>query len=244
MEQILSVDGGKLWTCRRGKPDGKTILLCGGGPGCSDYLAPVSEMLEQDYSVIRFEQRGCGRSVCNCMECNGEGKFDLQTTLDDMERIRKFYQVSTWIVGGHSWGANLALAYGLKHPDCTESLIYMAGNGIHNDRHWSEEYHINRTKYGETAPPMDDFNTEVNRVGNETLRSFGRTPRFYKEISQLNIKTIFIMAEKDIRPSWPVEQLYHLMPNAKYVSIPKAEHYIWLFNREALEEALLSFLKE
>lgn len=240
MENLLNIDdsGGKLWTCINGNQSGKTILLCNGGPGCCDYLAPVSQMLEQDYCVIRFEQRGCGRSVC-------DGKYDLQTTIEDIEKIRKFYNISNWIVGGHSWGANLALVYALNNPDCVDSILYIAGNGIHNDRHWRDEYHNNRDKRGETVPNLIyEFNHNANSMGNETLRAFGRKPNFYKSISQLDNKIIFIMAEKDTRPSWPVEQLYQLMPNAKYVCIPNAEHYIWIFNSEALKGELLSFLTE
>lgn len=238
MENLIDVDGGKLWTCINGDINGQTILLCNGGPGCCDYLSPVSKMLEQDYCVIRFEQRGCGRSVC-------DGKYDLGTAIEDIERIRKFYKISSLTVGGHSWGANLALVYTLKNPDYVDSILYIAGNGIHNDRHWSEEYHNNRNKHNETVPDMDyEFNNDVNILGNATLRAFGRMPNFYENILKLNKRTLFIMAENDIRPSWPVEQLYKLMQNAKYVSIPHAEHFIWIFNSEALKMELLSFLKQ
>jgi proline iminopeptidase len=33
-------------------------------------------------------------------------------------------------VGGHSWGANLALCYALAHPDRTIGVIYLAGSGL------------------------------------------------------------------------------------------------------------------
>jgi proline iminopeptidase len=33
-------------------------------------------------------------------------------------------------VGGHSWGANLALFYALAHPDRTLGVIYLAGTGL------------------------------------------------------------------------------------------------------------------
>ena len=237
MENYIDVGGGKIWTCINGNDNGPTVLLCNGGPGCCDYLAPVSQMLEQDYRVIRFEQRGCGRSV-------RDGKYDLETAVSDIEKIRKYYSVSKWIVGGHSWGANLALVYALKYSSCVDALLYIAGNGIQNDRHWSEEYHSNKSKKGETVPAMAyEFNNDVNVMGNATLRAFGRMPGLYKSIAELDIKTLFVVAENDIRPSWPVEQLCNLMPNTSYVRINKAEHFIWLFNSVELEQELLSFLK-
>ena len=236
MVNFVEAGSGKIWTCINGNLDGPAVLLCNGGPGCCDYLAPVSEMLEHEYRVIRFEQRGCGRSVC-------DGKYGLETAIEDIERLREFYGVSTWIVGGHSWGANLALVYALQHPARVDSILYIAGNGIHNDRHWHEEYHSNKNKQGEIVPPMGyGFNNDVNAQGNAALRSFGRRPGFYKDISALQIRTLFLMAKNDIRPSWPVEQLYKLMPKASYVRIPRAEHFIWLKNGEALKKELLSFM--
>lgn len=78
----------------------------------------------------------------------------MQTAIEDIERIRKFYKVSNWIVGGHSWGANIALVYALKNPDYVNSIIYIAGNGIHNDRHWSDEYHDNKNKHSAIVPDV------------------------------------------------------------------------------------------
>ncbi len=237
LENFIDVGGGKIWTCINGNDSNPAILLCNGGPGCCDYLAPVSQMLEKDYRVIRFEQRGCGRSIC-------DGKYDLETTINDIEKIKTYYNVSKWIVGGHSWGANLALVYALKYSDCVDAILYIAGNGIQNDRHWSDEYHNNKNKQGETVPDMDyEFNNDVNVMGNATLRAFGRMPDLYKSIAGLDIKTLFVVAENDIRPSWPVEQLYNLMPNASYVCIHQTEHFIWQFNSAELEHELLSFLK-
>ena len=153
-----------------------------------------------------------------------------------------FYDVSKWTVGGHSWGANLALVYAMEHPGCVDSLVYIAGSGIHNNRSWLDAFHRNRDEIGETIPNMEyAFNREVNDLGNATLREFGQSPDFYKRVSMFGKSALFVMAKNDIRPSWPVEQLYQLMPDARYVSIPNAEHYIWLCNGEALKAQLLSF---
>lgn len=87
-----------------------------------------------------------------------------------------------------------------------------------------------------------EFNNDVNVIGNATLRAFGRMPNLYKDIAGFGIRTLFVMAENDIRPSWPVKQLYRLMPNAIFVQIPQAEHFIWLLKSTDLKRELLSFL--
>ncbi len=119
MENFIENDGVKLWTKITGNNEGNYIMLCNGGPGSPDYLAPVAQMIDDMANIIRFEQRACGRSTIdyNC---------DINTTISDLEHIRKFYGISKWIIGGHSWGANLALAYALKYPEKTQHFSYTA----------------------------------------------------------------------------------------------------------------------
>ena len=235
-EIYVPFDNGVLWTCTSGPKDGEPVLLCNGGPGCCDYLVPVAEMLA-DKRVIRFEQRGCGRSTA-------DGKYDLLTAIEDMERVRRYYGVEHWIVGGHSWGANLALAYAMTYPSRAAALLYIAGNGIHNDRSWSEEYHRNRDTRGEKMPKMAYAgNAEVNAMGNESLRAFGHAPDFYARVSRLTLPALFVFAEHDIRPAWPAAQLCALMPNAQAVTIPGAAHYLWLDNSEGLKKAFVEFIE-
>jgi proline iminopeptidase len=58
-EKFVVSNGVRLWTVQTGH--GFPVMLCNGGAGCCDYLEPVAQMLEDVGSVIRFEQRGCGR---------------------------------------------------------------------------------------------------------------------------------------------------------------------------------------
>lgn len=59
-EQFVDSEGAQIWTISAGQ--GIPVVLCSGGAGCCDYLAPVAAMLDDLAQVIRFEARGCGRS--------------------------------------------------------------------------------------------------------------------------------------------------------------------------------------
>lgn len=85
-ETYIAYNGGALWSCESGPGNAPPILLCSGGPGCCDYLKPVADMLDNDHRVIRFEQRGCGRSTA-------DGQYALATAVEDMERIRRHYGI-------------------------------------------------------------------------------------------------------------------------------------------------------
>ncbi len=58
----------------------------------------------------------------------------------DLEAVRDAFGVEDWIVGGHSWGASLALQYALTHPDRTRALLYISGTGI--GQAWNRAYHL------------------------------------------------------------------------------------------------------
>jgi proline iminopeptidase len=53
---------------------------------------------------------------------------------------------------------------------------------------------------------------------------------------------LFVYGAKDIRPSWPVEQIAALLPRAKFISISGASHYIWFTHSQPLKEHLTEFI--
>ena len=132
-EQILPINGAQLWTAIQGT--GQPMVLCHGGPGGYDYLAPIADTVSDLCRVVRYDQRGSGRSQL-------VGPYDVSTFVDDLEGLRRRFNFERWIVGGHSWGAGLALAYAVRFPNRTIAVLHIAGTGI--DPRWHEEYRENR----------------------------------------------------------------------------------------------------
>jgi proline iminopeptidase len=148
MENYVKNGSANIWTEINGIEKDQYVILCSGGPGCCDYLSPVSQMIEDKFNVIRFEQRGCGRS-------DKDNKYDIQTVISDIEAIRKYYQIDKLIIGGHSFGANLSLIYSLLYPKNINSIIFIAGIGFQNNREWLTQFFADREKYGEIMPKMN-----------------------------------------------------------------------------------------
>lgn len=117
-------DGATLWTTMSG--NGPPVVCCHGGPGLWDYLASLASLLEDTFTVIRFDQRGCGRST-------GDGPFTIAQAIDDLDQLRAAFNIDRWAVIGHSWGAELALRYAAARPEQTSAVIYIAGVGAGND---------------------------------------------------------------------------------------------------------------
>lgn len=138
---VVLTDGTRLWTVISGA--GSPVVLCHGGPGLWDYLSELAALLDKQHTVVRFEQRGCGRST------GREGPFTIAQAVDDLEQLRRALSVDRWGVLGHSWGAELALRYAAQHPERTTAVAYIAGVGA--GRGFRREYVAERGRRLGTA---------------------------------------------------------------------------------------------
>ena len=169
--QYVSSHGANLWTnsSYRGSNSSHEItymLMASGGPGYEYYLAPVTNMVNDLVHVVSFEQRVCGHS-------DPTPPYDFQTVIEDIETIRKQYNISKWIIAGHSWGATIAIAYSLYYPSNVEGIIYLAGIGVQNNREWHKQFQDSKSKYPDPLPGMKfPFNEEVNKEGNQSWRKY------------------------------------------------------------------------
>ncbi|WP_235753856.1 alpha/beta fold hydrolase [Psychrobacillus sp. INOP01] len=237
VEKYITVEDGRIWTEKRGQ-GGVPVILISGGPGSSNYLEPVSFLIDDICEVIMFDPKGCGRSGYD-----GNG-YDLESCLKDIERIREEYGLKKWVVIGHSWGADLGLAYSLLFPQSILGYVSVSGTGVQNDRGWKDIYNRKKEEIGELKP---DFEFEANKMVHRSLinswRAFIKKPLLLKDISQLQLPSLFIYAENDIRPSWSIRQISSLISNSGYIEIKGAEHYIWLSKKNELGEVLRAFIK-
>lgn len=133
VQWVPTEDGEFLWTTSGG--EGPPLVLCHGGPGLWDDQGPVAGMVEDLATVHRYDQRGCGRS-------SGSGPYTVARFVADLEALREHFGHETWMVGGHSWGATLALRYALAHPGRVRALLYLCGTGV--GQAWKRAYRAER----------------------------------------------------------------------------------------------------
>ncbi len=173
-EQVMIINDARIWTAIQG--NGIPLVLCHGGPGGYDYLQSVADMVDDLCEVIRYDQRGSGRSEM-------KGPYNVDTFVEDLESLRRKFSFNKWIVCGHSWGAALARAYTTKHTSRVEALIYISGTGI--DPHWKEEYHRNR----ESLLATDELEKLGQLQEKQRISSIGQQYRVKKETQELIRKT-------------------------------------------------------
>ncbi|MFE4106535.1 prolyl aminopeptidase [Almyronema epifaneia] len=102
-----------------GNPQGKPVVFLHGGPGGGSQPLYRQFFDPQQWRIVLFDQRGCGRSTPHA-------ELEENTTwhlVADIETLRSHLGIEQWVVFGGSWGSTLALAYSQTHPERCVGLI-------------------------------------------------------------------------------------------------------------------------
>ena len=217
----------------------------------------LADALSQHLHVIRWDQRGSGRS-------DRRGPYSVARSADDLDAVRGHFGLAKTVLLGHSWGATLALRYALDHPDRVSALVYACGTGLG----WAWREPFSRASSARLAPLRARIE-ELQAQGEERAATVlqwsaefcdGRehehaeemaTPWFginhdcYREIWSelqrtwsedeliepcrgLEVPVLIIDGQRDLRPRWAVDSLARALPRVTRVTIPEAGHIPWL----------------
>jgi proline iminopeptidase len=177
VEFVTADDGCRLWTVRSGVEGGGDaverhgFVLCHGGPAFWDTLGPIARMLEDFGPVVRWDQRGGGRS-------QWQGPYTVARFLADLDQIRAHYGFDEVTLLGHSWGATVVLQYALAsaYRARVRGLVYVAGIGL-GRKTWMPEFAANKAA---ASKPYDAETAELEAVD-------ARTPEQERRLWQLRI---------------------------------------------------------
>lgn len=194
---------------------GPDVLVLSGGPGCVHYLADGA-IAPRGVRSWYPEPRGVGRS--------GGGPHDLARAVADLEDVRRTVGVERWLVLGHSWGSDLAVRYALDAPSSVAGVIGVAGHGLHKDRTWSAVYEHGKA----TETPIDiPWNEDVWRALQASFLDWIHESGLLRALADSTVPMTFIAAGNDIRPSWPLQQLAALVPDATFAVVEGVPHDFW-----------------
>ncbi|MBV9099562.1 MAG: alpha/beta hydrolase [Candidatus Dormibacteraeota bacterium] len=81
----------------------------------------VAARLAPTHRVIAVDLRGHGLSD------RTDGGYDFDTVARDVAEVAAALHPGPMVVAGHSWGASVALVYGLNHPETTLGVVCVDG---------------------------------------------------------------------------------------------------------------------
>lgn len=265
-------DGAQLWTMSSGPADAPPIVLCHGGPGLWDDLAPVAGMLDDTYRVHRFDQRGCARST-------GPDDYRIERALADLDALRTHWGYDRWTVFGHSWGAPLVLAYAWTYPEHVQAVINVGNVGPGDEwrapsqavvadrltreqrqrrdqlerqpeRSWDEEVEFRTLcwlpEYADRAKAEEWARAAASvpyEINWKANRQLWTTrPDLIPNAPNVKAPTLIMHGEQDPRPLANARRLIDLIPNATLAAIPGAGHSPWYEQPAAMSAGLHTFL--
>lgn len=131
MNQLMLQDGvhylkinGVLHWCKVAGAAHNTVplIIVHGGPGGNHYVfeRTLGLRLEENMTVVYYEQRGCGRSEAP----QDDGEYSINTLVEDLEELRKQLHVEKINLLGYSFGGQLCLEYALKYPKMLNKWYY------------------------------------------------------------------------------------------------------------------------
>lgn len=121
----IEIGGQEQYVVIRGRDIGNPVILYlhGGPAGPDSAIMPVfTDPLIDDYTVVCWDQRGCGRTYFHNMgEDPGNDTVSFEKALSDTDELVDYlcerFGTDKVIVMGHSYGTIVGTRYVLEHPE-------------------------------------------------------------------------------------------------------------------------------
>jgi len=119
-ESRIAVGNASLYAREIGR--GQPMIVLHGGPDFDQsYLLPDFDRFADAFRLIYYDQRGRGKSADHVKAED----VSLKSDVDDIDAVRRHFQIDAPVLLGHSWGAVLALEYALRYPTHVSHLVLM-----------------------------------------------------------------------------------------------------------------------
>jgi pimeloyl-ACP methyl ester carboxylesterase len=122
----ITLGGVPQWILVRGNSSSNPILLkIHGGPGQAE-MATVSlnRLLEKDFLVVEWDQRGAGKSAESIEPLDAMNLNQLVADTEELtELLLKRFNQKTLILVGHSWGSIVGLSAAHRRPELYRAFI-------------------------------------------------------------------------------------------------------------------------
>ena len=229
---------------------------------------PQAQFFSRRYRVIAYNARGYPPSdVPQSLD-----DYTQEAAVEDLRGLLEFLGIERAHIGGLSMGGNVALNFGLTHPEMAESLI-VAGTGSGSTD--PEGFRRNVTRRSEMMraggmEAMGDYSNSPTRVqllrkdplGYEEFRQGflehsalgsaltfagvqGRRPPIFDledKMRALDVPTLIMTGDEDEPCIEPSVFMKRCIPRSGLVVMPQAGHAINLEDPDSFNRAVLDFL--
>lgn len=247
------------------KGPGPVVVLLHGFPLDRTMWVSQVEALSSRYRVVTPDLRGLGESPAP------EGIYPMEDLANDVLELLDCLRINEPIIlGGLSMGGYVSLAFAVRHPKKLRALMLMdtragadspeaakareetarkiEGQGHVNDLVDSMLPKLFGKTTRETDPELTARTEKIMRRTNPrgaagALLGMAARPDRTRDLARIALPTLVLVGEEDvITPADEARRMAQALPNARFVSVPKAGHLAPLENPKAVNQALLAFL--
>lgn len=245
--------------------EGPPLLLIAGIASDVASWAPVIPLLEQDFRLIMFDNRGAGRTEHGGSITAGDWIADAVAVLDHLS-------IEKADVIGHSLGGMIALRLAERSPDRTRRLIASATTADPEPKSRALLTEMAALYEGDMeaetwfrllfqwlfAPPFFENPDQVTEAGRLAANyEFCQSPADFRrqveaaatlpnlDVAAVVAKTLLLLGERDIMVTPQTSRAsFSGLPNGREVVIPGSGHSVHWDQPEAFAEAVTGFLKD
>ena len=206
--------------------EGRPIIVLHGATAAFDhkYLLPKMDQLSSSFRLVYYDQRGRGKSAGH-VESQMIG---IESEVEDLDCVRRYFQFDSLALLGHSWGGLLAMEYAIHHPDRVSHIILMNTAPASHDDWLLTEENFADTKEIEDSPKYKEHDPDaVAERERVFFRPALRRPEDLESLLENMLSGLtrerILQADKIGDRLWAETYLssgYDLLPKLRQLSIP------------------------
>ncbi|MBE7435071.1 MAG: alpha/beta fold hydrolase [Anaerolineales bacterium] len=218
----------------------RTIVFIHGFGGKAEQWHYQMQKFAMDNRVVTFDLRGHGLSD------KPSTGYDMPRIQLDLETVLTQLKVSPpFVLVGHSFGGAVVTDYALNHPDHIERLILIATAG---EFKLSPLFRLGLALPSIILRLIGPFTRKWLHAPPHALREFYNNNmsgwRGWDKFTKITVPTLVIRGHRDIVFDRPLfEKVAGSIPGADDVDIGVSGHMVMLERREAVDRAIVTFLK-
>ncbi|HWU26599.1 MAG TPA: alpha/beta fold hydrolase [Rhizomicrobium sp.] len=249
---LLDRDGVKIYYEVYG--EGPPLLLTHGFASSSHMWAGQREAFGNQFRLITWDMRGHGRSDYPA----DEAAYSQAATVSDMAAILDHVGAKTAILGGHSLGGYMSLAFRLAHPERVRGLLIIStGPGFNTDEAregWNT--HALRTAdffEREGLARLSESSVEARTAPHRDASGVAHAARgmltqhdasVINSLPEITVPALVIVGANDKPLLATSDYVASKIPGAKKVVIAGSGHAANIDQPEAFNKAVLEFLAD
>lgn len=232
---------------------GPTMLLTHGFSATAEMWKANLAALSQRYRVIVWDMRGHGRSDYP----EDIKEYSEASTIGDMAALLDEHDAESAIIGGHSLGGFMTLAFHATYPTrCKALLLFDTGPGYKKDEAragWNKRAETMAQTYETKGLAALGRSAEVLACSHRSAEGLARAARgmlaqkdarVISSLETIKVPTLVLVGSKDEMYFAATDYMTGKTPGAKKVVIADAGHAANIDQPEAFNQAVLDFLAQ